>query len=53
VLSGGGGDAPRVLRRKLRDNIGRYTVEPIGVVHNTHRYRGNTAAHYTCSQNRR
>lgn len=33
-------DAPRILRRKLSDNVGKYTVEPIGVVTNTHRYRG-------------
>ncbi|KAK3325279.1 RNA polymerase III transcription factor IIIC subunit-domain-containing protein [Apodospora peruviana] len=33
-------DAPKVLRRKLCDTVGKYTVEPIGVVKNTHRYRG-------------
>jgi len=33
-------DAPKLLRRKLCDNVGRYTVDPIGVVTNTHRYRG-------------
>ena len=33
-------DSPQVLRRKLADNVGRYTVEPVGVVRNTHRYRG-------------
>ena len=33
-------DSPLVLRRKLADNVGRYTVEPVGVVRNTHRYRG-------------
>jgi len=37
-------DAPRVLRRKLQDNVGEYTVEPIGVINNTHRYRGRFAA---------
>jgi general transcription factor 3C polypeptide 5 (transcription factor C subunit 1) len=33
-------DTPQVIRRKLQDNIGKYTVEPIGVVNSTHRYRG-------------
>ena len=33
-------DEPRLLRRKLSDNVGKYTVEPIGVIKNTHRYRG-------------
>jgi len=33
-------DTPRVIRRKLQDNVGKYAVEPIGVINNTHRYRG-------------
>ncbi|KAK4453200.1 transcription factor tau subunit sfc1 [Podospora aff. communis PSN243] len=33
-------DSPKSLRRKLRDNVGKYQVEPVGVIHNTHRYRG-------------
>ena len=33
-------DTPRALRRKLQDNVDKYTVEPIGVINNTHRYRG-------------
>lgn len=33
-------DFPKGLRRKLRDNAGKYHVEPVGVIHNTHRYRG-------------
>jgi general transcription factor 3C polypeptide 5 (transcription factor C subunit 1) len=33
-------DTPQVIRRKLQDNVGKYTVEPIGVVNSTHRYRG-------------
>ncbi|KAK4230446.1 RNA polymerase III transcription factor IIIC subunit-domain-containing protein [Podospora fimiseda] len=33
-------DEPKVLRRKLQDNVGKYQVEPIGVINNTHRYRG-------------
>jgi general transcription factor 3C polypeptide 5 (transcription factor C subunit 1) len=35
-------DTPRVIRRKLQDNVGKYTVEPIGVINNTHRYRGRS-----------
>lgn len=44
VLSRERADAPKVLRRKLRDNVGTYVVEPIGIVHNAHRYRGNADA---------
>ena len=33
-------DTAKVLRRKLCDNIGRYQAQPVGVIHNTHRYRG-------------
>ena len=33
-------DDPKILRRKLRDNVGKYTAEPIGIIRNTHRYRG-------------
>lgn len=33
-------DSPRLLRRKLADNVGRYHVEPVGVIKHTHRYRG-------------
>ncbi|KAK0651826.1 RNA polymerase III transcription factor IIIC subunit-domain-containing protein [Cercophora newfieldiana] len=33
-------DGPKALRRKLRDNVDKYQVEPVGVIHNTHRYRG-------------
>ncbi|KAK1760872.1 transcription factor tau subunit sfc1 [Echria macrotheca] len=40
VSSAGRADAPKVLRQKLRDNVGKYTVEPIGIIRNTHRYRG-------------
>ncbi len=35
-------DPPRVLRRKLSDNVGKYTVESVGLVKNTHRYRGKS-----------
>ncbi|KAK3370194.1 RNA polymerase III transcription factor IIIC subunit-domain-containing protein [Podospora didyma] len=40
VLSKDRLDDPKLLRRKLRDNVGKYTVEPIGILRNTHRYRG-------------
>lgn len=40
VLSRDRLDTPRLLRRKLQDNVGKYKVEPIGVINNTHRYRG-------------
>ncbi|KAL8400543.1 hypothetical protein RB594_000800 [Gaeumannomyces avenae] len=33
-------DSPSSLRRKLRDNVGRYEVEAVGLIRNTHRYRG-------------
>ncbi|KLU92720.1 transcription factor tau subunit sfc1 [Magnaporthiopsis poae ATCC 64411] len=33
-------DSPGSLRRKLRDNVGRYEVEAVGLIRNTHRYRG-------------
>lgn len=32
-------DEPKVLRRKLQDNVGRYNVEAVGVIKNTHRFR--------------
>jgi general transcription factor 3C polypeptide 5 (transcription factor C subunit 1) len=40
VLSRDRLDTPKVIRRKLQDNVGKYVVEPIGVINNTHRYRG-------------
>lgn len=33
-------DDPLLLQRKLKDNVGRYEVEPVGVIRTTHRYRG-------------
>ncbi|KAH0497930.1 hypothetical protein TgHK011_005212 [Trichoderma gracile] len=33
-------DDPRLLRRKLEDNVGRYHVEAVGLVKHTHRFRG-------------
>lgn len=32
-------DEPKVLRRKLADNVGAYDVEAIGVIKRTHRFR--------------
>lgn len=40
ICSQGRLDDPKVLRRKLIDNVGKYTVDPIGIIKNTHRYRG-------------
>ena len=33
-------DSPKVLRRKLQDNVDTYDVEPVGVISHTHRFRG-------------
>jgi general transcription factor 3C polypeptide 5 (transcription factor C subunit 1) len=33
-------DDPRILRKKLEDNVGRYQVEAVGVIKQTHRFRG-------------
>ncbi|KAJ4148589.1 hypothetical protein LMH87_003053 [Akanthomyces muscarius] len=33
-------DEPKVLKRKLQDNVGRYKVDAVGVVNHTHRFRG-------------
>ncbi|KAJ4302170.1 tau 95 subunit of transcription factor TFIIIC [Collariella sp. IMI 366227] len=42
-------DTPRVVRRKLQDNVGKYTVEPVGVINNTHRYRSLADFQYSLS----
>ncbi|KAB5563086.1 RNA polymerase III transcription factor IIIC subunit-domain-containing protein [Coniochaeta sp. 2T2.1] len=47
ILSHSHLDTPSLLRRKLRDTAGRYTLEPVGVVHNTHRYRGLSDFQYS------
>ncbi|KAL2196319.1 RNA polymerase III transcription factor IIIC subunit-domain-containing protein [Corynascus similis CBS 632.67] len=52
VLSRDRLDTPRLLRRKLQDNVGKYTVEPIGVINNTHRYRGLADFQYSLGQSR-
>ena len=33
-------DEPKVMRRKLQDNVGRYNVDAVGVINHTHRFRG-------------
>jgi general transcription factor 3C polypeptide 5 (transcription factor C subunit 1) len=33
-------DHPKVILRSLRDNVGRYQVEAVGIIEQTHRYRG-------------
>ncbi|KAK4127527.1 hypothetical protein N657DRAFT_687780 [Parathielavia appendiculata] len=52
VLSRDRLDTPRVIRRKLQDNIGKYTVEPIGVINNTHRYRGLADFQYALGESK-
>lgn len=48
-MSRSGLDRPAVLRRKLQDNVGKYTVEPVGIVYNTHRFRGLSDFQYSMS----
>jgi general transcription factor 3C polypeptide 5 (transcription factor C subunit 1) len=33
-------DNPKDLLRALKDNVGRYEIEPVGSIDQTHRYRG-------------
>lgn len=33
-------DNPKLLRRKMRDNVDRYSVKAVGVIKHTHRFRG-------------
>lgn len=40
-------DEPKILRRKLQDNVDRYQAEAVGVIKHTHRYRG--MADFNCS----
>lgn len=46
VLSRSRLDDPKVLRRKLEDNIGAYHVEAVGTVKQTHRFRGAADFHW-------
>ncbi|KAL2025081.1 hypothetical protein VTK56DRAFT_83 [Thermocarpiscus australiensis] len=52
VLSRDRLDTPRVIRRKLQDNVGKYTVEPVGVVNNTHRYRALADFQYALGESK-
>ncbi|KAK4104887.1 hypothetical protein N658DRAFT_521450 [Parathielavia hyrcaniae] len=45
-------DTPSVIRRKLQDNVGKYTVEPVGVINNTHRYRGLADFQYALGESK-
>lgn len=40
VASHGRLDDPKLLRKKLVDNVGRYNVEAVGTSSHTHRFRG-------------
>ncbi|KAJ3482169.1 hypothetical protein NLG97_g7639 [Lecanicillium saksenae] len=33
-------DEPKILKRKLQDNVGRYKVDAVGIINHTHRFRG-------------
>jgi general transcription factor 3C polypeptide 5 (transcription factor C subunit 1) len=33
-------DNPKDLLRSLKDNVGKYHIEPVGSIDQTHRYRG-------------
>ncbi|KAK4238723.1 transcription factor tau subunit sfc1 [Achaetomium macrosporum] len=52
VLSRDRLDIPQVIRRKLQDSVGKYTVEPIGVINNTHRYRGLADFQYALGESK-
>ncbi|TDZ68428.1 Transcription factor tau subunit sfc1 [Colletotrichum trifolii] len=43
-------DNPRILRRKLQDNVGNYGVEAVGVIKHTHRFRGMADFHFGIGQ---
>ncbi|KAI0123059.1 putative RNA polymerase III transcription factor subunit [Xylariales sp. AK1849] len=40
VCSVGRQDDPNLVRRKMQDNVGKYYVEAVGAIEDTHRYRG-------------
>lgn len=44
-------DEPKVLRRKLQDNVDRYRAEAVGVIKHTHRYRGMADFNYSMKSN--
>lgn len=39
-------DNPKILRRKMQDNVGNYHVEAVGVIKHTHRFRGMADFHW-------
>jgi general transcription factor 3C polypeptide 5 (transcription factor C subunit 1) len=41
-------DDPKVIRRKLQDNVDRYRVRAVGVIKRTHRFRGTVILHCIC-----
>lgn len=44
-------DEPKILRRKLQDNVDRYHAEAVGVIKHTHRYRGMADFNYSMKNN--
>ncbi|KAG8159029.1 hypothetical protein KVR01_011472 [Diaporthe batatas] len=44
-------DEPRILRRKLQDNVDSYQAEAVGVIKHTHRYRGMADFNYSMKNN--
>ncbi|RAL66382.1 hypothetical protein DID88_006074 [Monilinia fructigena] len=42
-------DKPTSILRKLRDNVGKYTVEAVGAIEQSHRYRGLADYHQSTS----
>ncbi|GKT84588.1 RNA polymerase III transcription factor [Colletotrichum tofieldiae] len=43
-------DNPKVLRRKMQDNVDNYDVEAVGVIKHTHRFRGMADFHWGLEQ---
>lgn len=43
-------DDPKILRRKLEDSVGKYHVEAVGTVKQTHRFRGAADFHWDMSK---
>ncbi|CAD6502891.1 BgTH12-02565 [Blumeria graminis f. sp. triticale] len=52
LRSQGGLDAPIELQRKLIDNVGRYSIEVVGEIRQTHRYRCLTDFHFSVANTR-
>ncbi|KAH9209364.1 RNA polymerase III transcription factor IIIC subunit-domain-containing protein [Leptodontidium sp. 2 PMI_412] len=43
-------DEPTQILRKMKDNVGKYTVEAVGEIRQTHRYRGMSDFHQSTSK---